>query len=125
MHWLMVDNVSLQDGKTPLIWATEYGHTTTVQLLLERGADPFIKDNEEKIAYDYAKDDETVRNLLLYHHIKQQPEEWTEKASKFISFDALSSFYEKQLKALQSELKYWQSLPLTEFTSGKSDRFNH
>lgn len=118
-------NCATLDGKTPLIWATEYGHTTTVQLLLERGADPFIKDNEEKIAYDYAKDDETVRNLLLYHHIKQQPEEWTEKASKFISFDALSSFYEKQLKALQSELKYWQSLPLTEFTSGKSDRFNH
>lgn len=34
------------DGKTPLLWATQNRHAKVVMLLLEDGADPSLKDNQ-------------------------------------------------------------------------------
>jgi ankyrin repeat protein len=44
-----------QEGKTALMSAAEGGNTAVVQHLLERGADPMIKDAEGKTALDFAK----------------------------------------------------------------------
>ncbi len=43
-------------GYTPLIFAAMYGQTKMVQLLLDHEADISIKDNEDKLAIDYAKE---------------------------------------------------------------------
>ncbi len=44
-----------QEGKTALMAAAEGGNTAVVEHLLERGADPTIKDAEGKTALDFAK----------------------------------------------------------------------
>jgi ankyrin repeat protein len=50
-------------GKTPLMYAAQYGNTTsTVQLLLTSGAKPGVQTVEGKTAFDFAKD-----NILLPH----------------------------------------------------------
>ena len=49
-------NARLDNDLTLLMWATGYGHEATVRLLLERGADPTLKDNRGKSAADMARD---------------------------------------------------------------------
>lgn len=44
-----------QEGKTALMSASESGNAAVVQHLLERGADPTIKDAEGKTALDFAR----------------------------------------------------------------------
>jgi hypothetical protein len=44
-----------QEGKTALMSAAESGNPQVVQHLLERGADPMLKDAEGKTALDFAK----------------------------------------------------------------------
>ena len=41
----------LQDGWTPLIYASEEGHLDVCELLLNRGADVNLKDNVCDISY--------------------------------------------------------------------------
>ncbi|XP_076311848.1 LOW QUALITY PROTEIN: histone-lysine N-methyltransferase EHMT2-like [Tachypleus tridentatus] len=49
-------NVNIQDdgGWTPVIWASEHSKPAVVRLLLERGADPNLRDNEENIALHWS-----------------------------------------------------------------------
>ena len=51
-------NKNSQDGygATPLIWAAYYNHPKVVQLLLEKGADTSVKDNNGYTALEFAKD---------------------------------------------------------------------
>jgi ankyrin repeat protein len=58
---LLIDNgahINAQNnlGTTPLIFATMYNKRTSVILLLEKGADKTITDNEGKTALDYASE---------------------------------------------------------------------
>ena len=43
-------------GFTPLIFATMYNQEKSVRLLLEKGADTTIQDNESKTALNYASE---------------------------------------------------------------------
>ena len=42
---LISDVVQDEGGWTPVIWAAEHQHVSTVQYLLSRGANPNIRDN--------------------------------------------------------------------------------
>ena len=54
------------DHKTALHYASEYGHKSTVELLLKLGADPNLLDSRKYKALDVAKND-SVRNVLIEH----------------------------------------------------------
>ena len=58
-NWRVDINSQNQFGSTPLHVATEYNHTDVIEFLLQSGADPSIKDNDGKVALDYAKDRES------------------------------------------------------------------
>ena len=46
----------LWKGKTPLMYAAQYGTSThTIKLLMDKGAKPGIQDHDGKTAFDYAK----------------------------------------------------------------------
>uniref|UniRef100_S4RW98 Euchromatic histone-lysine N-methyltransferase 1b n=1 Tax=Petromyzon marinus TaxID=7757 RepID=S4RW98_PETMA len=49
-------NINCQDdgGWTPVIWTAEYKHVDVVRLLLSRGADVTLRDNEENICLHWA-----------------------------------------------------------------------
>ncbi|CAM9664666.1 unnamed protein product [Lampetra planeri] len=49
-------NINCQDdgGWTPIIWTAEYKHVDVVRLLLSRGADVTLRDNEENICLHWA-----------------------------------------------------------------------
>jgi cytohesin len=56
-------NAKDDNGWTPLHRAAYCGHVEIVMILLERGADPLIADNEGNIPLDYAEDS-AIRSLL-------------------------------------------------------------
>ena len=56
-------------GATALFAAASRGHCQIVNLLLEKGADPGIKDSQNKTAYMYAKD----------YNVKSALTSWTKK----------------------------------------------
>ena len=61
-HFLEVGaDIDAQDRvkRTPLHWASFYGHTNMVRFLLEAGANQKIKNLQGKTAKDLARDDET------------------------------------------------------------------
>ena len=61
-HFLEVGaDIDAQDRvkRTPLHWASSYGHTNMVRFLLEAGANQKIKNLQGKSAKDLARDDET------------------------------------------------------------------
>ena len=61
-HFLEVGaDIDAQDRvkRTPLHWASYYGHTNMVRFLLEAGANQKIKNLQGKTAMDLARDDET------------------------------------------------------------------
>ena len=47
-------NARTNDGSTPLMLAAKSAKLRLVKLLIEKGADPLLKDNKGKTAYDYA-----------------------------------------------------------------------
>lgn len=47
-------NARTNDGTTPLMLAAKSAKLRLVKLLIEKGADPMLKDNKGKTAYDYA-----------------------------------------------------------------------
>jgi hypothetical protein len=49
-------NLTDTDGKTSLMWAASFGLEKEVKIMIENGADWTVKDNEGKIALDYAKE---------------------------------------------------------------------
>ena len=54
-------------GKTPLMYAAEYGSSTkTIQLLLDNGAKPGLVDDEGKTAFDYAKSNSKLKHDNTY-----------------------------------------------------------
>ena len=53
------------DGHTPLMVAVEGGHETTVRLLLEKGADPKVKNSKGRMASDIAREQIGKREKLL------------------------------------------------------------
>jgi ankyrin repeat protein len=48
-------NAADQEGRTPLMYAVKYNRPTAVRLLLEKGANPMVKDKSGMIALDLAK----------------------------------------------------------------------
>ena len=53
------------DGRTPLMWAVERGHEGIIGLLLEKGADPKIKNAEAKTAAEIAREQIRKREKIL------------------------------------------------------------
>jgi len=53
------------DGRTPLMWAVERGHEGIIDLLLEKGADPKIKNAEAKTATETAREQIRKREKIL------------------------------------------------------------
>jgi uncharacterized protein len=53
------------DGRTPLMWAVERGHEGIIGLLLEKGADPKIKNAEGKTALEIAREQIRKREKIL------------------------------------------------------------
>ncbi|MBC7499562.1 MAG: ankyrin repeat domain-containing protein [Herminiimonas sp.] len=49
-------NAILDNNATLLMWATGYGHESTIKFLLEQGANRNMKDNRGKTAADIAHD---------------------------------------------------------------------
>lgn len=58
-------NIDIKDDleKTPLHWATENGHIKVVKALLRKGADPFLKDRNDKTPRELAEN-ENMAQLL-------------------------------------------------------------
>jgi ankyrin repeat protein len=54
-------------GSTPLMYAVLYGDPDSVRLLLERGADPNLRNDGKATALMYAADDPEKTRLLLEH----------------------------------------------------------
>ena len=52
-----------QDGNTPLIWAAQYNsNPEVIKILLELEASPKVKNKFGKIAPDYEKENENLKN---------------------------------------------------------------
>ena len=49
---------------TPLMIAVKNGHNNIVRILIENGASPYRKSKEGKNAFDYAKGNNAIINLL-------------------------------------------------------------
>ncbi|KAI1305369.1 Histone-lysine N-methyltransferase EHMT2 [Halotydeus destructor] len=47
-------NTKDEGGWTPLVWATEHKHLNIVKMLLSKGADPSIQDDEENVGLHWA-----------------------------------------------------------------------
>jgi len=62
-------NTKTATGATALFAAASRGHCQVVNLLLEKGADPMIRDSQDKTAYMYAKD----------YNVKSVLTSWTKK----------------------------------------------
>lgn len=58
-------NTRLDNDETLLMWAAGYGHVSTVQLLLDQGADRSLKDNRGKTAADIAREGNFMAVLKL------------------------------------------------------------
>ena len=58
--------VQTEEGETPLHRAAAYGTGEAVTILLEVGADPKARDNDGKLPFDYARDNEQLRGTDAY-----------------------------------------------------------
>lgn len=58
-------NIKNNEGMTALHWAVKEEKEKVVELLLENGADPTIKNNEGETSIDLAKPDTNIMELLL------------------------------------------------------------
>ncbi|KAF1841306.1 uncharacterized protein K460DRAFT_419391 [Cucurbitaria berberidis CBS 394.84] len=55
-------------GRTALLWAASYGYADVVQMLMDQGADPHIRDESDREALDYAQ---------MFNHIEVRiDKEW-------------------------------------------------
>ena len=50
-------------GRTPLQYAVDCGHLECVQLMVEHGGDPYLKDKQGKTAMDLTKDQKIQQAL--------------------------------------------------------------
>jgi len=82
------------EGRTPLFYACMWGFTETVRILLERGANPYITDNEGHNAFYASRINGNV-GIIGYseEYSEEYPEEYPEeeqKAEEEYSFAAVS-----------------------------------
>lgn len=71
-------NVRGRAGRTALHWATQEGSIDAVRVLLERGADVFVKDNKNFMtAEDIAEEKvlQIIESRKSEHHWKQRRED--------------------------------------------------
>ena len=54
------------DGQTPLHWAAMFGTGEAVTALLEAGADPNARDNDGKLPFYYAEDNDQLKGTDAY-----------------------------------------------------------
>lgn len=80
---LMIENYAYIDAEspnqtTPLMMAARYGTHEGVQLLLEEGADPMLKNQQGMTAYDFALSTERSKTveLILQAMRAKQPSGW-------------------------------------------------
>ena len=62
-------------GKTPLIYAAQYGKSTKViQQLIDAGAKTELRDSSGKMAFDYAKLNDSLEHDNSYWLLNSAPE---------------------------------------------------
>ena len=68
-NWKVDINIHDKFHSTPINLAAEYNHSSVVDYLLQKGANPSIKDEEGKDAMDWAKEkaNQEIINLLQNH----------------------------------------------------------
>ena len=66
-------NAKNKDGKTPLMLAADYNTNpeAIITTLLQHGADPRIKDNTGKMAIDYARNNEKLKNTEALRRLEE------------------------------------------------------
>jgi ankyrin repeat protein len=62
-----------ESGATPLMLAASLGRTAAVALLLERGADPLLKDNAGRTALSRAYENQNADLVKLLEAARQKP----------------------------------------------------
>lgn len=63
-------NESTKQGDTPLLWAAKSGHVKLVQLLLQSGCDPLLRNNRDEAPLDVATDE--VVSTLIYSAVSEK-----------------------------------------------------
>ena len=77
-------NTQNGDGFTPLHVAAMWGREVSVRLLLERGADPAISDDEEMTPLDYSESE--GESSIVVHSSHMKPSELLiQLCSKFVT----------------------------------------
>ena len=71
VHGTNINEKSSDNGYTPLHFAARYSVSSgIVELLLDRGADPKVKDNSGKLAVDYARENRHLTGSTLRRLVK-------------------------------------------------------
>lgn len=103
-------SINIQDfyGWSALHYAAKNNNTDLVKLLLEKGADAFVKNKDGQTAVDYSTD-VTTKNVLLEHQIKIEQENdifYAIQSNNFKRFQQLLN------DPTQREKKYTNQTPL-------------
>ena len=77
MDILIINGVDVNEknikGDTPLHCASYYGNLESILLLLNRGANIYLKNNDNKSSLDilYENDNENIKNLIKNYNVKK------------------------------------------------------
>lgn len=97
LELLMPDNIDIKDnrGRTALFHAASNNNTRTVEYLLQRGADPNIRDNEGLLPLHFAAwlDEEPVMDVLL--PLLKQPDDVNVQDNKGRTLLSWAASYKK------------------------------
>ncbi|XP_013409361.1 uncharacterized protein LOC106172957 isoform X1 [Lingula anatina] len=87
-------NVKDDGGWSPIVWASEHSHVETVKYMLDHGADPNMRDNEENIALHWAAFSGSIDIAELFLNYGCDLESVNEHGDKPLHIAARQDHYE-------------------------------